>query len=147
MKIQVLKKASGKARRLPIRARISSRCRPRRRRSSAGALHWRPAAPVSRRVAVDHAYVRYPRPSVRLLRCRAWRRCVAACSGDARRGGSSEPLTVKIGTFVPKSVMPTGAKELVGLFTSEPLVAAAWDGRPVYRLAESVVESDDRSRS
>ena len=29
------------------------------------------------------------------------------------------------------------------MFSSEPLVAAAWDGRPAYRLAESVVESED----
>ena len=36
--------------------------------------------------------------------------------------------------------------ELAGLFTSEPLVAAAWDGRPAYRLAESVSESDNRRR-
>jgi peptide/nickel transport system substrate-binding protein len=67
-----------------------------------------------------------------------------ACSGDARRAGPAEPLTVKIGMFYPKTVMPNGARELVGLFTSEPLVAAAWDGRPVFRLAETLTESEDR---
>ena len=40
--------------------------------------------------------------------------------------------------------MPNRTKELIGLFTSEPLVAAAWDGRPAYRLAQAVTESDDR---
>jgi peptide/nickel transport system substrate-binding protein len=46
--------------------------------------------------------------------------------------------------FYPKTAMPNGAKELVGLFTSEPLVAAAWDGRPVFKLAEALTESEDR---
>jgi ABC-type transport system substrate-binding protein len=65
----------------------------------------------------------------------------AACGGDARRVSSPEPLTVKIGTFLPKS----GASplmDLAGLFSSEPLVAVAWDGRPVFRIADSMVESD-----
>ena len=41
--------------------------------------------------------------------------------------------------------MPNRTKDLAGLFSSEPLVAAAWDGRPAFRLAESVAESEDRS--
>ena len=67
----------------------------------------------------------------------------AACSGDARPADPATPLTVRIGTFYAKANMPTAAKSLAGLFTAEPLVAAAWDGRPVYKLAESVTESND----
>lgn len=37
-----------------------------------------------------------------------------------------------------------GVATVASLFTSEPLVAAGWDGRPIFKLAESVVESDDR---
>jgi peptide/nickel transport system substrate-binding protein len=66
----------------------------------------------------------------------------AACGGDARRVSSSEPLAVKIGTFLPKSGR-SPLVDLAGMFSSEPLVAAAWDGRPVFRLAESLVESED----
>ena len=71
----------------------------------------------------------------------------AACTaggGDARRAGPSEPLNVAIGTFYPKAALADGAKGLASLFTSEPLVAAGWDGRPVYKLADTVVESEDR---
>ena len=32
---------------------------------------------------------------------------------------------------------------MAGLFTSEPLVAAAWNGRPSFKLAESISESPD----
>ena len=67
-----------------------------------------------------------------------------ACSGDARHAAPPGRLTIKIGTFYPKALLATGAKGLASLITSEPLVAAGWDGRPVYKLAESVVESEDR---
>jgi hypothetical protein len=53
----------------------------------------------------------------------------AACTGDARRGAPSEPLAIKIGTFLPKSG-GSSLIDLAGMFSSEPLVAAAWDGRP-----------------
>ena len=49
---------------------------------------------------------------------------------------------VRIGTFLPKSGR-SPLVDLAGVFSSEPLVAAAWDGRPVFRLAESLVESED----
>jgi len=65
----------------------------------------------------------------------------AACSGEALRAGPAEPPTVKIGL---SNAGANSTTLLAGLFTSEPLVAAAWDGRPAYRLAESIEESDDR---
>jgi peptide/nickel transport system substrate-binding protein len=66
----------------------------------------------------------------------------AACSGEARRAEPpAEPITLKIGMFSTRPDAPVG---LAGLFTSEPLVAAAWDGRPVYKLAASVTESADQ---
>ena len=66
-----------------------------------------------------------------------------ACNGDARRAESSGPLIVKIGMFQSRAA---AAMEMAGLFSSEPLVAAAWDGRPVYKLAESVEESPNDQR-
>ncbi len=66
----------------------------------------------------------------------------AACSSDAPSVPASRPLAVKIGTFLPKSGR-SPLVDLAGMFSSEPLVAAAWDGRPVFRLAESLVESED----
>ena len=56
---------------------------------------------------------------------------------------SSGPFVLRIGMSTTRASAPV---ELAGLFTSEPLVAAAWDGRPAYRLAESVSESDNRRR-
>ena len=49
-----------------------------------------------------------------------------------------------IGTVYSKAALAGGAMGLASLFTSEPLVAAGWDGRPVFKLAETVVESEDR---
>jgi len=66
----------------------------------------------------------------------------AACSGDARSVAPAEPLAVKIGTFLPKSGR-SPLVDLAGMFSSEPLVAAAWDGRPAFRLAASLEESED----
>src|SRR5688572_23189359 len=66
----------------------------------------------------------------------------AACNGGARTASPTGPLTVEIGTFVSKSG-PSSLMDLAGVFSSEPLIATAWDGRRVYRLAESVVESED----
>ena len=67
----------------------------------------------------------------------------AACSGDARRAFlPPSRSSVRIGTFLPKSGR-SPLVDLAGVFSSEPLVAAAWDGRPVFRLAESLVESED----
>lgn len=66
----------------------------------------------------------------------------AACSGEARRAEPpAEPIALQIGMFSTRAGAEAG---LAGLFTSEPLVAAAWDGRPVYKLAESITESEDR---
>ena len=66
----------------------------------------------------------------------------AACSGGDRQVAPAEPLAVKIGTFLPKSGRSL-LVDLAGVFSSEPLVAAAWDGRPALRLAESLLESED----
>jgi peptide/nickel transport system substrate-binding protein len=66
----------------------------------------------------------------------------AACGGDDTVVPPSEPLAVKIGTFLPKSGR-SPLVDLAGVFSSEPLVGAAWDGRPAFRLAESLVESED----
>ena len=46
--------------------------------------------------------------------------------------------SVRIGTFVESRV-----QWLAGMLSAEPLVSVGWDGRPVYRLAESVTESKD----
>jgi peptide/nickel transport system substrate-binding protein len=62
---------------------------------------------------------------------------LGSCDSEARRGVPAEPLTVKIGMFSTKR---TASLDVAGLFTSEPLVAAAWNGRPVFKLAESIVE-------
>jgi peptide/nickel transport system substrate-binding protein len=66
----------------------------------------------------------------------------AACGDDARTGPASGRLVVGIGTFLPKSGR-SPLVDLAGVFSSEPLIAAAWDGRPAFRLAESLVESED----
>ena len=66
----------------------------------------------------------------------------AACGGDARTAPPGGPLVVGIGTFLPKSGR-SPLVDLAGVFSSEPLVAAAFDGRPAFRLAESLVESED----
>jgi hypothetical protein len=64
----------------------------------------------------------------------------AACSGDARHTGSADgPLEVKIGTFVGTS----GVQGLVQILSAEPLVSVGWDGRPVFRLAESATYSNE----
>ena len=86
----------------------------------------------------DACYASCERSAVH--RCRDAAAC-AACGGDARRRPSSEPLAVRIGRSLPKSGR-SPLVDLAGVFSSEPLVAAAWDGRPVFRLAESLVESD-----
>ena len=60
----------------------------------------------------------------------------AACAAGAP-DAVSPPHAVdelRIGTFAP----PDGTRRLVGQFSAEPLVAIDWDGRPVYRVAESV---------
>lgn len=51
-------------------------------------------------------------------------------------------MAVKIGTFLPKTGA-TSIRDLAGVFSSEPLVAAAWDGRPILRLIASSSESSD----
>ena len=64
----------------------------------------------------------------------------AACSGDARqRGAADGPLEVRIGTFLAKG----GVRGLVQILSAEPLVSVGWDGRPVFRLAESAAYSDE----
>ena len=59
------------------------------------------------------------------------------CSGDARRAVSPSLPDLQVGSF------PGSTGGLVSLLSSEPLVATAWDGRPVFRLADSAVPSDD----
>ena len=66
-------------------------------------------------------------------------RC-AQQSPAPRPAAARQPLLLHIGMSTTRATAPV---ELAGLFTSEPLVAAAWDGRPVYKLAESVSESED----
>jgi ABC-type transport system substrate-binding protein len=62
---------------------------------------------------------------------------VAGCGGDARRPVSPGIPEIRIGTF-------TGLSGGIGsLLSTEPLVSVGWDGRPVYRLAESVIASAD----
>ena len=62
---------------------------------------------------------------------------LGSCRSELPPDVSGQPASVKIGMF---STKPTASLDLAGLFTSEPLVAAAWNGRPVFKLAESVVE-------
>ena len=67
----------------------------------------------------------------------------AAATLGARRPPT--PLTVQDRHVLSRRRRCRPARRsCVGLFTAEPLVAVAWDGRPVYRLAESVTESEDR---
>jgi peptide/nickel transport system substrate-binding protein len=61
-----------------------------------------------------------------------------ACSGDARRTAPDELPVVRIGTFLAQ-----GVSFIAGVLSAEPLIAVGWDGRPVYRLAESAAESKD----
>ena len=70
--------------------------------------------------------------------CAAIAAVMIACGGDARRVDPRQPLEVHIGTF-DDAATPW----LAGALSSEPLVAADWDGRPAYRLANSATESED----
>ena len=63
---------------------------------------------------------------------------VVACSGDARRAPSNDVPDVRIGTFLAE-----GRSLLANMLSREPLVAVGWDGRPVFRLAESGTEAAD----
>jgi len=67
----------------------------------------------------------------------------AACTGDARRAGSDRPLHVRIGTVLTKVPRSSVVSDLAGILSAEPLVSIDWDGRAVFRLAESVTESPD----
>ena len=67
---------------------------------------------------------------------------LTACMGDARRV-PDEPLSVRIGTVVPKVERATVVSNLAGILSAEPLVSVEWDGRAVFRLAESVSEAPD----
>ena len=62
---------------------------------------------------------------------------VASCGGDARDVISTALPDVRIGTFTGLS------GGISSLLSTEPLVAVGWDGRPAYRLAESVATSAD----
>ena len=66
---------------------------------------------------------------------------LVACGGAVRRELPSRVDAVRIGMFSTRS---TATLNVAGLFSSEPLVAAAFDGRPIFKLAESVVELADR---
>jgi ABC-type transport system substrate-binding protein len=63
---------------------------------------------------------------------------LTACTGDARRADPDEFTKVRIGTISER-----GVGFLTGLLSAEPLVSVAFDGQPVYRLAESAVTSAD----
>ena len=67
----------------------------------------------------------------------------AACSGDARGVPSSSSRSWSGSACSCRSQGARRWSTSPGLFSSEPLVAAAWDGRPAFRLAESLVESED----
>ena len=78
------------------------------------------------------------RTSARLLLAAA--AIVAACGrGDRPDHGAALP-DVRIGTFTSRALTA-----LPGLLSAEPLVAASWEGRPLFRLAESVTEAPDGS--
>lgn len=62
----------------------------------------------------------------------------SACGGAARNTSPDPPIQISIGTF-----LRGGSVSLANLFSHEPLVAAGWDGRPVYRLAESSASAED----
>jgi ABC-type transport system substrate-binding protein len=72
--------------------------------------------------------------------CTLW---TAACGGNARRTDTRQPLTIRIGTFLANTPGQLRVSDLAGILSAEPLVAVAWDGRPVFRLAESAGESAD----
>ena len=63
-----------------------------------------------------------------------------ACAGDARRIDQDDPLHVRVGTFDEK-----GVSFVADMLSTEPLVSVDWNGRPVYRLAESAAETADRT--
>ena len=60
------------------------------------------------------------------------------CRARAPREEPREAPTVRIGTFVEG-----GSTRIANLLSSEFLVTVGWDGRPVFRLAESATESAD----
>jgi peptide/nickel transport system substrate-binding protein len=62
-----------------------------------------------------------------------------ACSGGARPAAPGGPVSVRIGTFVP----PAQVRNLVSVFSSEPLVSVDWEGRPEFRVAESAIAGED----
>ena len=110
--------------------------------AAAAATLAAPAAPFNRGVAGDR-HMSATRVRASAVFVAAMAAACAACSGDARRAClPPSRSSVKIGTFLPKSGR-SPLVDLAGVFSSEPLVAAAWDGRPVFRLAESLVESED----
>ena len=110
--------------------------------TAAAATLAAPAAPFNRGVAGNRRFMPATLVRASAVIVAAMAAACAACGGDARGVSSSEPLVVRIGTFLPKSGR-SPLVDLAGVFSSEPLVAAAWDGRPVFRLAESLVESED----
>ena len=65
----------------------------------------------------------------------------AACGADAPRAvGAPPPLDeLRIGSFGSES----SVQGLVPYFSAEPLISVDWDGRPVFRIAESASQSDD----
>lgn len=68
---------------------------------------------------------------------------VCACAGGARRLVPAEPVTLRIGTFLPTIPSQDPVSLMAGLLSAEALVSIGWDGRPVYRLAESGQRSED----
>ena len=70
---------------------------------------------------------------------------VSACTTDARPAAPAVrgPLVVRIGMFLPDVPQGNPTTALAGFLTTEPLVTVTWDGRAVFRLIESVEESED----
>ena len=110
--------------------------------TAAAATLAAPAAPFNRGVAGNRRFMPATLVRASAVIVAAIAAACAACGGDARGVPSSEPLWSGSARSC-RSQARSPLVDLAGVFSSEPLVAAAWDGRPVFRLAESLVESED----
>lgn len=61
-----------------------------------------------------------------------------ACAGGAGHAPAAEVPELKVGTFDQR-----GVGSIVGMLSSETLIAVNWEGKPTYRLAQSASESAD----
>jgi peptide/nickel transport system substrate-binding protein len=68
----------------------------------------------------------------------------AACAADAPRAdGPPRPVDeLRIGLFGSE----LGVRTLVPLLSADPLIAVAWDGTPIFRIAESATPSEDGTK-